>query len=116
MSLSPRKHNREGVCGKKRHTHLMRAQSYTSSSSIAASRRDFLRGAAGLVSTTSFRSILGAKGAKGVLGPAPKTVIVTFGGGARDEETFAEEGQENIPHLLKELLPQGTFFTQVVNA
>jgi hypothetical protein len=94
----------------------MPAQSYTSSSSIAASRRDFLRGAAGLVSTTSFRSILSATGAKGVLGPAPKTVIVTFGGGARDEETFAEEGQENIPHLLKELLPQGTFFTQVVNA
>lgn len=47
---------------------------------------------------------------------APKTVVVTFGGGARDDETFAEAGQENIPHLLKELLPQGTFFTQVVNA
>lgn len=48
--------------------------------------------------------------------PAEKTVLVTFGGGARDEETFAEDGQQNIPHLLHELLPQGTFFTQVVNA
>jgi len=48
--------------------------------------------------------------------PNEKTILVTFGGGARDEETFAEDGQQNIPHLLKELLPQGTFFTQVVNA
>jgi hypothetical protein len=44
-----------------------------------------------------------------------KTVIVTFGGGARDQETFAPEGQENIPNLVKELIPQSTFFTQVVN-
>ncbi|MGI4830628.1 MAG: hypothetical protein ACRYFU_20890 [Janthinobacterium lividum] len=42
--------------------------------------------------------------------------MVTFGGGARDEETFAEEGHENIPHLLQTLLPQGTFFTHVMNA
>ncbi|MGA9718341.1 MAG: hypothetical protein WBQ79_08690 [Acidobacteriaceae bacterium] len=47
--------------------------------------------------------------------PRPRTVFVTFGGGARDEETFALEGQQNIPHLLTELIPQGTFFTQVVN-
>lgn len=45
----------------------------------------------------------------------PKVVVVTFGGGARDEETFAPEGQENIPHLLSELIPQGTFYTQVIN-
>jgi hypothetical protein len=42
-------------------------------------------------------------------------VVVTFGGGARDQETFAPEGQENIPHLMRELIPQATFFTQVVN-
>jgi hypothetical protein len=46
---------------------------------------------------------------------SPKVVVVTFGGGARDEETFAREGQENIPHLLNELIPRGTFYTQVVN-
>ena len=45
----------------------------------------------------------------------PKVVVVTFGGGARDEETFAPEGQENIPHMLGELIPRGTFFTQVIN-
>lgn len=49
------------------------------------------------------------------LPPAQKVVVVTFGGGARDEETFAIEGQQYIPHLLNELIPQSTFFTQVVN-
>ncbi len=44
-----------------------------------------------------------------------KVVVVTFGGGARDEETFMPEGQENIPNMLRELIPQSTFFSQVVN-
>jgi hypothetical protein len=42
-------------------------------------------------------------------------VVVTFGGGARDQETFMQEGQENIPHLMRELIPRASFFTQVVN-
>jgi hypothetical protein len=45
----------------------------------------------------------------------PKVVVVTFGGGARDEETFAPEGQENIPNLVQTLFPQSTFFARVVN-
>ncbi|GAA3765992.1 hypothetical protein GCM10022270_27410 [Terriglobus aquaticus] len=48
-------------------------------------------------------------------GPAPKAVVVTFGGGARDAETFAPEGQANIPLLLSQLIPQATFYTQVIN-
>jgi hypothetical protein len=44
-----------------------------------------------------------------------KVVVITFGGGARDQETFAPDGQENIPHLMRELIPQSAFFTQVVN-
>jgi hypothetical protein len=44
-----------------------------------------------------------------------KVVVITFGGGARDQETFAPEGQENIPNLMRELIPQSTFFTQIVN-
>jgi hypothetical protein len=44
-----------------------------------------------------------------------KAVVVTFGGGCRDEETFMPDGQENIPHLLKELIPQSTFYTRVIN-
>jgi hypothetical protein len=44
-----------------------------------------------------------------------KVVVVTFGGGARDDETFAPDGQDNIPHMLAELAPRSTFFTQVIN-
>jgi hypothetical protein len=47
--------------------------------------------------------------------PGRKVVIVTFGGGARDEETFAPDGHENIPCLLKTLVPQSTFYGQVIN-
>lgn len=47
--------------------------------------------------------------------PKRKVIVVTFGGGARDQETFAAEGQENIPHMMRELIPQSTFFGQVVN-
>ena len=81
------------------------------SKSLSTSRRQFLRGVAGATSLVG----VGRGAAAKVLNFAPKTIVVTFGGGARDEETFAEEGQANIPHLLRELIPQGTFFTQVVN-
>ncbi len=78
-------------------------------------RRAFLRGSLGVVSAASVRGGFAPLGLPSTR-PSQKTVVVTFGGGARDEETFAESGQENIPHLLTELLPQGTFFTQVLNA
>ncbi|MGI4757611.1 MAG: hypothetical protein ACRYGF_12280 [Janthinobacterium lividum] len=45
-----------------------------------------------------------------------KVIVITFGGGARDQETFAPEGQHNIPYMLRELAPQSTFFTHVTNA
>jgi hypothetical protein len=71
------------------------------------------------------RAVSGAGAANAALGFSPlramalpraqKVVVVTFGGGARDEETFAPEGQQYIPHLLNELIPQATFYTQVVN-
>lgn len=80
---------------------------------VAFSRREFLR------------SVTGATAGAALFGFAPvraaaaahtkKAVVVTFGGGARDEETFMPDGQENIPYLLKHLIPQSTFFTQVVN-
>jgi hypothetical protein len=44
-----------------------------------------------------------------------KVIVITFGGGARDQETFAPEGQENIPNMLRELAPQSSFFTHVTN-
>jgi hypothetical protein len=79
----------------------------------ATSRREFLRTAtgAGAISALFSLSPIRAATAKS---PA-KAVVVTFGGGARDEETFAPEGQQYIPGLLNELIPQATFYTQVVN-
>src|SRR5260370_10689083 len=76
-------------------------------------RREFLRtGAAMALGSTLLRNPI-------ALGGIPvkkrKVVVITFGGGARDQETFAPEGQENIPHLMRELIPQSTFFTQVLN-
>jgi hypothetical protein len=86
-----------------------------SSGSIGSTRREFLRTALGAASLAG--AATAARGASGrILNFAPKTIVVTFGGGARDEETFAPEGQVNIPCLLQQLIPQGTFFTQVVNA
>src|SRR5450755_2045831 len=81
---------------------------------LARSRREFLRTAAGVaLGSTLMRSPLAPAAAN----PRKrKVVVVTFGGGARDQETFAPEGQENIPHLMNEFIPQASFFTQVVNA
>src|SRR2546426_6668560 len=81
---------------------------------LAWSRREFLRSAAGVALGSSLLpSSLVARTA--IPAGKRKVVVITFGGGARDQETFAPEGQENIPHLMRELIPQSTFFTQVVN-
>src|SRR5579883_3497591 len=81
---------------------------------LSWSRREFLRDAAGLALGSSlFSSSLWAR--SGVPQKDRKVIVITFGGGARDQETFAPEGQENIPNLIRELIPQSSFFTQVVN-
>jgi hypothetical protein len=79
----------------------------------SGTRRDFLRAlsrASAATSLLSFSPMRAALIPRGI-----KTVVVTFGGGARDEETFAPEGQRCIPHLLTQLIPEATFYTQVVN-
>ena len=43
-----------------------------------------------------------------------KVIIVTFGGGVRNSETFAPEGLDNIPRLA-ELRPKGYFFKTCSN-
>ncbi len=84
------------------------------SSHLGRSRRDFLRSAAGVALGTTLMGaspfVRGAAAAR-----KRKIIVITFGGGARDQETFAPEGQENIPNMLHELIPQSSFFTQVVN-
>ncbi len=81
---------------------------------LACNRREFLRTAAGLtLGGTLFGT--GRLLQAATVPKRKKVVVITFGGGARDQETFAPEGQENIPHLMRDLIPQSTFFTQVVN-
>jgi hypothetical protein len=80
---------------------------------ISRSRREFLRDAGGLALGSRLLSSRFACAA--TASSKKKVIVITFGGGARDQETFAPEGQENIPHLMRELIPQASFFTQVVN-
>ena len=39
-----------------------------------------------------------------------KVIVVTFGGGVRYEDSLAPSGWVNIPHLAKELVPQGLVY------
>ncbi|WP_242617708.1 hypothetical protein [Edaphobacter modestus] len=76
------------------------------------SRRRFLRDMTG----AGAGLLIGARRASALRREyGQKTIIVTFGGGARDQETFAPEGQRYIPRILMELIPRATFYTQVVN-
>ncbi|HTF69414.1 MAG TPA: hypothetical protein VK638_42720, partial [Edaphobacter sp.] len=78
----------------------------------ALSRRRFLRDMTG----AGAGLLIGARRASALRREyGQKTIIVTFGGGARDQETFAPEGQRYIPRILMELIPRSTFYTQVVN-
>ncbi len=81
---------------------------------LGRTRREFLRDAAGVALGTA---LVGASPlARGATAAKKrKVIVITFGGGARDQETFAPEGQENIPHMLGVLIPQSSFFTQVTN-
>jgi hypothetical protein len=82
-------------------------------SALSLSRRNFLRAATGAAAAVPFFGPAALRA--NALPRNRKVVVVTFGGGARDDETFMPDGQENIPHLLNELIPQATFFTNVVN-
>jgi hypothetical protein len=109
-SLPVSKYDEENVL---RPASLQNADPREVARAISLHRRNFLR------------SVTGAGAATALFGAAPlrgmaarrgrKAVVVTFGGGARDDETFMPDGQENVPNLLNQLMPQAAFFTQVVN-
>jgi len=80
---------------------------------LGYSRREFLRDAARLTAGSAL--VRSSAFAFTATVPKRKVIVITFGGGARDQETFAPEGQHNIPNMMRELVPQSTFFTQVVN-
>jgi hypothetical protein len=91
-----------------------RAEAREAARQLALSRREFLRASARLALGSA---LLHSTPMAYLATPLSKrkVVVITFGGGARDQETFAPEGQENIPHLMGELIPQSSFFAQVVN-
>jgi hypothetical protein len=80
---------------------------------VSLNRRDFLRAAIYAGAYGSVSSVLPAMGYPSTSGR--KVVVLTFGGGARDTETFSLLGQRNVPHLIQELAPLSTFYSQVVN-
>jgi len=82
---------------------------------VSVSRRDFLRDAIGATAAASLLGMATGHALPVLAVPAQKVVIITLGGGARDDETFSIGGQQNIPHLLNTLAPQSCFFTQVIN-
>ncbi len=95
------------------HISSPRASSRELAARLACNRRDFLRTAASLALGSSVVGSSRLLHAAAI--PKRKVIVITFGGGARDQETFAPEGQENIPHLIRELIPRSSFFSQVVN-
>jgi len=93
---------------------LKQANARDVSAAVAYGRREFLRSATGLTAGSLF-ACSSAGRLVSAQSPKRKAVVVTFGGGARDEETFAPEGQENIPNLVHTLFPESTFYAQVIN-
>jgi hypothetical protein len=89
------------------------SQRLSTPQAISWNRRELLRAAVKMGASGALLSFSPLRAAN--LPRRRKAIVVTFGGGARDEETFAPEGQENIPGLLNTLIPQSTFYTQVVN-
>ncbi|MGB6975366.1 MAG: hypothetical protein WBD67_11845 [Terracidiphilus sp.] len=81
---------------------------------ISLSRREFLRATVG-AAASSVISVRSYGARRSPVNPKQKVIVVTFGGGARDDETFSIDGQQYIPHLLNTLAPQCCFFTQVIN-
>lgn len=81
---------------------------------LSLSRREFLRATIG-ATAGSLMSVRCYGARRSPVNSKQKVIVVTFGGGARDDETFSIDGQQYIPHLLNTLAPQSCFFTQVIN-
>lgn len=94
--------------------HAHREKDKTTARALSESRRDFLRSAAGLAIGSALMGASPFLHGEAVRRKR-KVIVITFGGGARDQETFAPEGQENIPNMMRELIPQSSFFSHVTN-
>ncbi len=80
-------------------------------------RREFLKAATAFIASYLLPRRLCAQSTSPIRYSKPKNrvIIVTFGGGARYQDTFAPEGWVNIPHLTGDLFPQGLFYPTARN-
>ncbi len=79
------------------------------------SRRNLLKSAAMLMVDQWAGAHLGALAHEPSAGAGRKVVLVACGG-MRREDTFADSGFRNIPHLYRDLLPQSAFYPFVRNS
>ncbi len=73
-------------------------------------RRSFFKLAAAFIADHFLPRRSAAREASEAKRPRQRAIVVTFGGGARFQDTFAPEGWENIPHLAQDLAPQGLLY------
>jgi hypothetical protein len=78
------------------------------------SRRRFLCGA-GLLAAGMMLPQMRAEEKQSVRAGSGHKVLVVIIGGVRRAETFSPEGQENIPHLSRDLMPRGLFYPHARN-
>jgi len=78
-------------------------------------RRTLLKSAAALMVDQWAGAHLGALAGEPSAGAGRKIVLVACGG-MRREDTFAESGFHNIPHLYRDLLPHSAFYPLVRNS
>src|SRR5207248_2130096 len=80
-----------------------------------ARRRDFIKLAAAFLANHFLPHRVFARNGLDYKKPDRRAIVVTFGGGARYQDTFAPEGWPNIPHLVSDLAPKGILYPQAFN-
>ena len=80
-----------------------------------ACRRDFIKLAAAFLANHFLPHRVFARNGLDYKKPDRRAIVVTFGGGARYQDTFAPEGWLNIPHLVSDLAPKGILYPQAFN-
>jgi hypothetical protein len=78
-------------------------------------RRDLLKFIAAFMAEHFLPRRALAREAKTYEKPSQRAIVVTFGGGARYQDTFAPSGWVNIPRLTQDLVPQGLFYPSARN-
>jgi hypothetical protein len=78
-----------------------------------ATRRTFLR-AAGMLMAGMILPNAHVDAEPRTVGSGHKVILIVIGGVRRDE-TFSPEGQANIPHLTRDLLPKSLFYAHARN-